>query len=120
MRFWKCDFCENCDFENVIFCEICDFENAIFCYKNVNFAKNTILKCEFLEKCDFEHVNFWIIFCLKFKLVTWIVFFKIEFWHKNSKFSPVWYALQIQTFMLKALAIVCVTLTTTFVNEQNY
>ena len=72
LRFWKCDFCEKCDFENATFvkngllkcdfCEICDFENAIFCYKNVNFAKNAILKCEFLEKCDFEHVIFWIKF----------------------------------------------------------
>ena len=51
MRFWKCEFCEKCDFENG------------------NFVKNEILKlwilwkmrfwkCEFCEKWDFEIVNF--------------------------------------------------------------
>ena len=50
----KSDFCEKCDFTNVIYVESCDFEK-------VNFAKNAILEmrissimwfwtCEFLDK----------------------------------------------------------------------
>ena len=73
-RVWKCDFCENCDLENMIFvkiaiwkydfCENCDFENAIL-VKNVILKvwillKMRFRKCEFLELCDLEHVNFWI------------------------------------------------------------
>ena len=78
MRLCKYDFCEKCDFENVIFvkyeiltmrflwtmrfwtckfCEKCNFENAIF-VKNVMFVKNVILKFDLCEKCDFEHVIF--------------------------------------------------------------
>ena len=50
----KSDFCEKCDFTNVIYVESCDFEK-------VNFAENAILEmrissimwfwtCEFLDK----------------------------------------------------------------------
>ena len=70
MRFWKCEFCEKWDFENV------------------NFVKNVLLKlwilwkmwfseCEFCKNWDFQNVNFWINwgFLPQYDLHIYIYFF---------------------------------------------
>ena len=51
MRFWKCEFCEKWDFENVNF-----VENEIL--KMWILRKIRLWNCEFCEKWDFQNVNF--------------------------------------------------------------
>ena len=51
--FWKCDFCEKWDFENVNF-----FLKKMSFYKMWICKKNVSVKCDFCEKWVFENVNF--------------------------------------------------------------
>jgi len=76
MRLWKCEFCENWDFEIV------------------NLVKNDIVKlwiwwkmrfwkCEFSEKWDFEIVN-----CVKIDILKLWILWKLRFW--NCEFGEKW------------------------------
>ena len=53
MRLWKCEFCENRDFEIVNFVKKWGLEN-------VNFVKNETLKLWILGKLRFSKCDFWI------------------------------------------------------------
>ena len=70
MRFWKCKFCEKCDFENVIFVKNVILNMWIW-------LKNEILKMWFLWKCDFENAAF--VKKCEFKYVNFANFENVNF-----------------------------------------